>query len=93
MSESVSADRKSCHCELPIARGAKRGGRNKGSWIPGRARLRSLARNDGRRDGVIPAKAGIQEAGHVSRHFVSEQELKATKQSRFRAKIASLRSQ
>src|SRR5258708_1922291 len=44
-----------------IVRGSKSGGRNRGSWIPGRARPCSLARNDGRGGGVIPAKAGIQE--------------------------------
>ncbi len=56
-----------------MARTAKRGERNKDSWSPGRARLCSLARNDEGEDDVIPAKAGIQEAKHESRYFVSEQ--------------------
>ena len=46
-----------CHCERFKARGAKRGGKNRGSWIPG---LALLARNDGRVVFVIPAKAGVQ---------------------------------
>src|SRR6266545_3983884 len=69
-------DKHACHCESPIARGAKRNSRNSGllpvrhsrgsgnpvfcSWIPG---LALLARNDGRVVLVIPAQAGIQGRG------------------------------
>jgi len=46
--------------QVAVARGDKRGGKNRGSWVPG---LAVLARNEGGVVFVIPAKAGIQRRG------------------------------